>query len=335
MSGADTYPAAGAISPAEAAPQLSILMVNWNTRDMTLACLRSLYAETRDTRIEVILIDNASHDGSADAIATEFPQVRLVRSGTNHGFAKATNMAADLAQSALFLLLNTDTVVLDRAIDKLVAFAAARPAARMWGGRTVFGDRSLNKASCFARITPWSAFCMASGLAAAFKSSALFNPEAYGGWRRDTVREVDIVTGCLLLIERDLWRQLKGFDETFFMYGEEADLCARARAAGARPAITPDTTIVHYGGASARQFADRICYVFGARIGLIQRQFSPGWRGFGRAVTMAGAAWRAGAYGAIARVSRNQRHADSAREWGEAWRRRALWKNGPVARALK
>src|SRR5690606_2943956 len=109
---------------------------------------------------------------------------------------------------------------------------------------------SLNPTSCWGRSTPWSEFCHAVGLSAAFRGSRLLNPEGLGSWRRDSVREVDIVTGCFLLLPRALWERLGGFHPDFFMYGEEADLCLRARRLGVRPIITPEATIVHYGGRS-------------------------------------------------------------------------------------
>lgn len=237
-------------------------------------------------------MDNASEDGSADAIAREFPQVRLVRSERNLGFAAANNLAAAgssklKAQSSneegeaawkgrpteYLLLLNPDTVVLDGAIDKLVAFAEANPEAGIWGGRTVFADGSLNPASCWGRQTLWSVICATTGLRAVLPRSGLFNPEGYGGWARDSAREVDIVSGCFLLIRRDLWERLGGLDPAFFMYGEEADLCLRARALGARPRVTPDAVIVHYGGASERIRADKLVRVLGAKMLLIRRHW--------------------------------------------------------------
>lgn len=206
------------------APDLSILMVNWNTRDMTLACLRSVYAETRDISFELILVDN----GSAEAVAAEFPQVKVIAESENHGFAKANNIAAQQATGQYLLLLNTDTVVLDGAIDKIVAFARANPQAKLWGARTLWEDGRLNPTSVWKRITPWSAFSFAVGLRGALSRFEFFNPEGMGHWPRDTVREVDIVAGCFLLMERSFWNALGGFDARFFMYGEEADLCARA-----------------------------------------------------------------------------------------------------------
>ena len=311
-------------------PLVSVMLVNWNTREMTLECLRTVFAQTTETPFEVIVVDNGSHDGSAAAIAAEFPQVRLMAEQDNHGFAKATNISVERARGKYVLLLNTDTLVLDHAIDRLVQFAEANPKARIWGGRTLFEDRTLNPTSTWRRITPWSVTCMATGLAKAFPRSALFNPEGYGGWDRSDVREVDIIQGSFFRIERAFWDDLGGFDLAFFMYGEEADLCARARLAGASPTVTPAATIVHYGGRSATVFADKIVYVLGSRIGLIQRYFPRGWKGYGRIMTLFWAGWRALTYSLAARLS--PRFAEQATQWSRAWQRRAEWHHGPARR---
>jgi hypothetical protein len=308
-------------------PVVSIMLVNWNTRDMTLECLRSVYAQTLTTPFEVIVVDNGSHDGSAEAIAREFPQVTLMAEAENHGFAKATNISVERARGRYVLLLNTDTVVLDRAIDKLIAFADANPAAQLWGGRTLFEDGSLNPDSCWGRITPWSVFCMSTGLAKLFKGSELMNPECYGRWPRDNQRQVDIVQGSFLLIERMFWNELGGFDLAFFMFGEEADLCARAHSRGARPLMTPEATIIHYGGRSTKQFAKRIVYVIGGRIGLIRRHFGRPWQPLGIGLTVFWVWWRASCYGLASRFS--PRFVGQAKEWQSAWDQRDLWINGP------
>ena len=229
---------------------MSIIVVSFNTRELTMACLKSVLAETRGTTYELIVVDNNSADSSAAAISSEFPTVRLATPGTNVGFAAANNLAAKDARGEFLLLLNPDTVILDHAITRLIAFARQYPEAQIWGGRTLFADRTLNPASCFRRMTPWNQFCASIGLRALFKNSPIFSSELYGGWSRDRVREVDIVSGCFFLIKRSLWDRLGGFDPAYFMYGEEADLCLRARTFGARPVVTPEATIIHYGGAS-------------------------------------------------------------------------------------
>lgn len=307
-------------------PDLSIIIVNWNTREMTLACIDSLYRETRETDFETIVVDNGSTDGSAAAIAVAFPQVRLMAETANHGFAKANNIAAQQALGRRLLLLNSDTLVLDGAVDKLAAFAEHRPDASIWGGRTVFADGSLNIGSAWGAQTPWSAFCFAAGLTALFPHSNFFNPEGMTGWRRDSERQVDIVSGCFLMIDTALWRQLDGFDSAFFMYGEEADLCRRARDAGARPRVTPDATIVHYGGASGAVRANSSVSICRAKIGLARRGMTPVGASFTRACILASVVTRRIGFGVAARVS--DRFAPRAGLWREVLSRRPEWMQG-------
>jgi len=307
-------------------PALSIIVVSYNTREMTLACLRSVFQQTRDTPFELLVIDNQSSDGSADAIEAEFGgRLTLVRSDDNLGFARANNVLARQARGTYLLLLNPDTVVLDGAIDRLMAFAARRPQAGIWGGRTLFGDRSLNPTSCWRRQTLWSLVCHATGLSAVFRRSTLFNPEGMGSWKRDSEREVDIVTGCFFLIERSLWERLGGFDPAFFMYGEEADLCLRARALGARPRMTPTAEIVHYGGASERVKADKLVRLLRAKAMLIRRHWSP---------VMAAVGVRLLALGCLTRSVAARRGSESGQFWSAGWRRRAEWMRDPECRAL-
>ncbi len=250
--------------------RLTVVVVSYETRELTLDCLASLFDQT-STPMHVVVVDNASTDGSADAIARRFPQVELLAESANHGFAAANVLGARRGEGDLLLLLNPDTVVLDRAVDRLVRFATEHPSAGIWGGRTVFPDGSLNPASCWRRMTPWSVLCRLLGLDTRFPASTLWNGEGYGGWERDTERDVDIVSGCFLLVRRDLWERLGGLDRSFVMYGEEADLCLRARPLGARPRITPTATIVHLGGASERVRSEKLIKLLSAKIALARR----------------------------------------------------------------
>lgn len=309
-------------------PELSILIISYNTAGLTLACLDSVVAETKATAYEIIVVDNASSDGSADAIAAAHPEVRMIRSDVNLGFAQGNNVAAQVAKADLLLLLNPDTVVLDGAIDRLVAFAKARPETRIWGGRTVFGDGSLNPSNCWRRMSLWNLFCRAAGLTGLFPKSEFFNAEAYGGWLRDTEREVDIVTGCFFLIERRFWVTLGGFDPLFFMYGEEADLCLRARAFGARPRITPDARIVHYGGASERVRAEQIIRVSRAKVSLLTRHMPVGVRGAGIFLYRLWPLSRMLAYRVAMLVRPSDRFAGEHATWSEIWQRRREWHQG-------
>lgn len=309
------------------APDLAIIIISYNTRAMTLAAIASARAETH-TPHEIIVLDNASTDGSADAIAAAHPDVRLLREAVNHGFGPAHEIALAQTVAPFVLLLNPDTVVLDRAIDRLMDFARATPQAMIWGGRTLYGDGSLNPTSCFAQMTLWSILCRVAGLNGVFRRSALLNSEYYGDWPRDTMREVDIVTGCFLLIERRFWDRLGGFEPAFTMYGEEVDLCLRAKALGARPMITPEATIVHYGGASQAVRADKMVRLLRAKMELIKRHFPARSRAAGLWLFRLWPLSRRWGYGAGARLRRSAALGEQARIWAEVWARRAEWQHG-------
>lgn len=304
-------------------PDLSVLVVNWNTRAMTIDCLESLYAQTREVTFETILVDNGSQDGSADAIAATFPQVRLMAEPINHGFGHANNLAAARARGRYLLLLNSDTVVLDQAVDRLMAFAAKRPEARIWGGRTIFADGSLNIGSAWGAFGTWSAFCFAAGLTLLFPRSNLFNPEGLGGWDRSTEREVDIVSGCFFLIERSFWEELGGFAPDFFMYGEEAELCGRARRLGALPRTTPTATIIHHGQASASNRYDARMRICEAKVELARRTMGTIKSRFTCGLMIIGVGVRALLYRLAAGIIGRLR--EPAEMWGEVWARRRIW----------
>lgn len=307
---------------------VSIIVVSYNTAAMTQSALDSVLLQTKDVSYEVIAVDNASSDGSADMIDNHAIGAHLIRLDENIGFARANTLAARHARGKYILLLNPDTVVLDGAIDKLVAFARAYPKARIWGGRTVFSNGTLNPSSCWKRMTPWNVFCRTVGLTGLFPTSSLFNGEAYAGWNRDSVREVDIVSGCFFLIERELWDGLGGFDPLFFMYGEEADLCLRARGFSARPIVTPEATIVHYGGASERARAGKMVKLLAAKMALITRHWSPALAPAGQLLLALWPLTRWIACSARSALT-GSRHAEAtANEWHEIWARRAEWRMG-------
>ncbi len=252
---------------------LSIIIVSYNTKELTCACLKSLYEQTQSIHYEVLILDNNSSDGSAQAIKAQFPQATLIESSVNLGFAEGNNVCAKQANGDYLLLLNPDTVVLNKAIEKLAEFSQHYPDAGIWGGRTLFADKSLNASCCWKKMDAWNLFCRASGLASIFSNNAFFNSEPYGGWKRDSVRKVDIVSGCFFLIQKSLWEQMNGFDKRFFMYGEEADLCLRVAKLGYHPIITPDAEIIHYGGASESVRSDKLIRLLKAKIQLIRNHW--------------------------------------------------------------
>ena len=316
-----------------ATPAVTIIMVSYNTRDLTLTAIRSCLDTTVQTPFRLVVLDNASSDGSADAIAEVFggdPQVKLIRSDENLGFARANNVVAETADTEYLLLLNPDTECHVTngvgAVDALMAFARETPRAGIWGGRTVFPDGSLNIASCWMRITPWSMVCRTFGLYSLFARSEFFNPEAMGDWARDSVREVDIVVGCFMLIRRDLWIRLGGFDLKYFMYGEEADLCLRAREIGCRPIITPTAENMHIVGAAIGERGDKIARVAKARATLI-RDHWPAWQvPFGIGLMWLGMGLRVLGSAGLAALA--PRRADRARMYRAIWAQRGDWLAG-------
>lgn len=306
---------------------VTIIIVSYNTREMIVECIQSVLKQTTSTRYEIIVVDNCSVDGSAEAIRTNFPNIKLICLSENLGFARANNLGAKHARGCRLLLLNPDTVILDHAIDRLHDFARSTPKSRIWGGRTVFADGSLNPASCWRRMTLWSLFCNATGLNS-LKGSSFFNPEGYGGWKRDTVRAVDIVVGCFFLIDRDLWEELHGFDPIFFMYGEEADLCQRGRQFGAQPKVTPSATIIHYGGASETDKTELRIRVLASKVTLIMRHWSPTFAFAGRLLFLMSALVRLVVYCTLAGLTDKPNFRRNAQIWREVWRSRHHWITG-------
>jgi N-acetylglucosaminyl-diphospho-decaprenol L-rhamnosyltransferase len=227
---------------------LSVIIVSFQTRDLTLRAIGAALDQDGPSK-EVIVVDNASTDGTCDAIAISYPNIKLIKKDFNIGFARANNIAANVASGKYILLMNPDAVPAIGAFSEIIDFARQQPQAMIWGGRVITTDNRVNS-SCMRRPTLWSVVAQAAGLASLWPSFRYFNAEAMPGWDAEEQINVDIVTGCFLLIERNVWHILGGFDPAFFMYGEDVDLCLRAASIGARPAITLKAIIMHVGGAS-------------------------------------------------------------------------------------
>jgi len=310
-------------------PTLSIIIVSYNTRQLTAEALESVYTETKQTDFEMIVLDNLSSDGSAEFIEEKFPDVTLIKSEENLGFAGGNNKAIESAIGEYVLLLNPDTVVLDGAIDKLMNFARAQPQAGIWGGRTLFGDGTLNPTCCHHRMTLWNQICTATGLSSVFKNTTVFGGEHYGNWQRDSMRNVDIVSGCYLLTRLDTWQKLEGFDLKFFMYGEEADLCLRAEKMGCSPMMTPDSTIIHYGGASEKVRADKMVNLFAAKMELIQNHWPTWQRSIGKFLFFMRVYTRIAGFKLFSKIKPSREsYRDSLEVWKTILKRSAEWKKG-------
>jgi GT2 family glycosyltransferase len=306
---------------------LSVIIVSYNTRKLTLACLESLYKETTNVNFETILVDNASEDDSVAAVAEEFPQVRVIALKENIGFARANNLASESACGRYLLLLNSDTVIINNAVEEILAFAQQNPKAGIWGGRTIFPDGSLNPTCCYGKMTPWSLFSRAIGLAAIFPNFNLFNPECFGSWQYDSIREVDIVTGCFMLIKTSIWKQIGGFDPLFFMYGEEANFCLCAKKLGYTPMFNPAAEIIHYGGASEKSKVNRWETIFRAKATIIRLNWSQRSVGFGIGMLLLWAASRAVVI-KIFSVLAPKKFVTQRRKWTQVWRKRKEWQIG-------
>jgi GT2 family glycosyltransferase len=302
-------------------PEVSILVVTYQCKDEARTCFASLYETSRDVSFELIVVDNASDDGTVDMIDAEFPQARVLALDENIGFGAGVNEAASVASGQYLLLLNPDTIVHPGAVEQLVAFARRHPEYGIYGGRTLNPDGTVNPGSCWGKPTVWSYVCFAFMLSSAFKRSRLFDPESLGRWQRDSVREVDIVTGCLLLVPRERWNELGGFDTRFFMYGEEADFTLRAAKAGLRPIITPDAVITHEVGASSKARSDKVILLFQGKATLIRKHWNAVERPLGLGLLWLGVGLRA----LFARVGSNS---ESRSAWPQVWQARRRWLAG-------
>ena len=296
---------------------VSIVMVTYNSADWVDSSIGTISRGAVDTPYEVIAVDNASADDSVRQLQTRFPEVKLIVNSLNEGFARAVNRGARAASGDWIFLLNPDTEVAVGAIDALIAFARANPGHGIYGGRTVTPDGDVDPSSCWGLPSVWSTACFGLGLSTAFKKSLLFDPESLGHWQRDSVREVGFVSGSLLLMPRDVWHQLGGFDERFFVYGEDADLGARAHALGYRPIVTPTATIVHAVGASSTR-VNKLVLLFAGKTTYADAHFHGVGRPFSKLMLQSGVGIRA----LLSTVMKKETG------WAGAWKRRREWRNG-------
>lgn len=228
-------------------PILSVVIVSYNTRAMTLDCLRTLFGEPGAAGAEVLVVDNASADGSAEAIRAEFPAARVILNERNAGFGAANNLAMAQARGRYFLLLNTDAFPLPGAVAGLIDFLDKNPDVGVAGPRLLNRDGSLQQ-SCFRCTTPAYAWLENLGLLKLMRAHPAFDD--YRAWDHASERDVEFVIGACLLVRREVYEKVGGFDERFFMYQEEADWEKRIKEAGWRIVFTPSAVVTHLGGAS-------------------------------------------------------------------------------------
>lgn len=229
---------------------LSVIIVNWNTRDLLAQCLASIAANPPSGGYEIIVVDNASADGSAAVVRERFPDVVLLANDQNVGFATANNLAIEHCHGRYLLLLNPDTIVYPGALDAIVDFMERTPAAGAAGSRLLNPDGSLQP-SCYPAPTLgrelWRLFHFDR-----LKPIALYQMDS---WPIDRPRPVDVVMGAALVVRRSVVDEVGAMDDDYFMFSEEVDWCTRIRHAGWQIFWVPVSQIVHYGGQSTRQIA--------------------------------------------------------------------------------
>jgi hypothetical protein len=243
---------------------LSVVIVSWNTRALTLEALRS-FLPADDLPLEVVVVDNASSDGSADAIEAAFPGVQVIRNERNLGFAGGVNVGLRASRHPLVLLLNPDTRVVGDALSRLVDYASAHPEAGIVGPRVLNEDGTL-QASRFRFPSLLNQLLAATYLYQLLPGSRFFNRERLGGGNVATPAPVDAVSGCCFLVRRSVLDTVGVLDEDFFMYAEETDLCYRAWQAGFEVHYAPVGEIVHLRGASSRLASRRNFLEYGRSI---------------------------------------------------------------------
>jgi hypothetical protein len=228
---------------------VSIIIVSWNTKALLQQCLQSVYETAAKRTFEVLVVDNASSDGSPEMVKKEFPHVKLICTGDNLGFAKANNIGIKKSNGRYVCLVNSDIVILDGCIDKMCSYMDRRPSIGILGPRILNPDLTLQP-SCKGFPSHWNTFCHALALDTMFPRSRLFGGFLMKFWPHDAIQSVDIIVGCFWMVRREALNDVSLFDEKFFMFWEDIDLCKRLWIAGWEVVFFPYAESVHHGGAS-------------------------------------------------------------------------------------
>ena len=232
-------------------PQMSVVIVSYNTRALLRKCLFNLRYVASGLDYETILVDNDSRDGSAEMVAREFPSVKLIRVGSNLGFAAANNLAFARARGRYVVLLNSDAFPQPGSLRKAIELMEANPQAGLGGARLTGTDGSWQP-SARSFPSPLNDFLALSGLAAKFPKSKFFGRADRTWADPNESGEVDWVPGAFSIIRRDLLERIGYFDENYFLYYEEVDLCQRIKRAGYQVWYWPEIVVVHLGGESSK-----------------------------------------------------------------------------------
>jgi N-acetylglucosaminyl-diphospho-decaprenol L-rhamnosyltransferase len=231
---------------------LTAIIVNYNTRELLAQCIDALRHGARGLRLQVVIVDNASRDGSAELLRRDFGDCVLLLNSDNVGFGRANNQALAIARGRYLLLLNTDAFVAPDSVRQTMRYLDEHPACALLGARLVGRDGVLQP-SCRYFPTPWNEFVARAGLQRFFPRTRMIDDMS---WDHASPRECDWVPGCYYLVRKSVVDQVGLFDPRFFLYYEEVDHCRAVKAAGWKVVYYPHATVVHIGGESAKSDAE-------------------------------------------------------------------------------
>ena len=229
---------------------ISIIIVSWNARDFLRGCVNSINETCQDLDVEIIVVDNASSDGSAEMVRATFPEVTLELTGHNQGFAQANNIGIKMARGEYYAFINSDVIVHPGCLAALIAFLQVHPDVGLVGPRVSGGDGKLQR-TCRRLPTVWNTFCRAFALDSILGRWPLFSGREMRHWNHESQDEVEVISGCFWVARRAAVERVGGLDERFFFYAEDVDWCKRFRNSGWKVAFVPGATATHFGGASS------------------------------------------------------------------------------------
>jgi GT2 family glycosyltransferase len=233
--------------------ELSIIIVNYNVKEFLQNLLHSIEKAALNISNEIIIVDNASDDGSVELIREKFPSVKLIANTENLGFGKANNQALVIAEGKYLLLINPDTIVSEDTFDKMIRFFKDNSGAGLAGCKILNPDGSLQLACRRSFPGPWTSFCKVTGLSNLFPKNKLFARYNLTYLNENQTYEVDAISGSFMMMRKETYDKVGGFDEEFFMYGEDLDLCYRIQQAGFKVYYVHTTQIIHYKGESTKR----------------------------------------------------------------------------------
>jgi len=232
---------------------LSIIIVNYNVKEFLQNLIHSIYKAGENLKYEIIIVDNASDDGSVEFLKEKFPQIQLIVNEKNLGFSKANNIGLKYTKGKYILLLNPDTIVQEDTFEKMINFFERTPDAGMAGCKILNPDGTLQLACRRSFPGPWTSFCKVTGLSNLFPNSRFFARYNLTYLNENETYEVDAISGSFMMIKREAFEKVGNLDEQFFMYGEDLDWCYRMQKTGYKVYYAHNTTIIHYKGESTKR----------------------------------------------------------------------------------